>query len=112
MNLMNVIEMLSNGAVLADAEDSMSKVLEAVYATGKKGTLTIKLDVKSVGYQKVDVTPTIKADIPRPTRNAETLFVDDEMQLSTRDPNQPSIPGMGDEEEDVDRVVNMKTETA
>ncbi|SKM82331.1 Uncharacterised protein [Mycobacteroides abscessus subsp. massiliense] len=93
---------LNKGRVHEELTQGLHDVVEAVKATGKSGTLTLKL---KVAEQKNTVMLTIEDDVvvnpPKASRQTSLWFVDKDGNVSRSDPSQldfssiqavPSVP--------------------
>lgn len=78
--------------------ENLSKLIEEVKATGKKGTLSVIFEVKPVngGDRLVIVNDALKVRLPERTREGTTAFVTDDNGLSRSDPT--SSPLFTDED--------------
>jgi hypothetical protein len=75
---------------------SWQEVVEGVQATGKRGKLTIVLELAPAKAGMFVLTDDVKQVIPEPERDTTTVFfVTQESDLSRRDPRQPKLPEMG-----------------
>lgn len=85
---------LRRGVFVDDLDAELAALVDAVRATGRKGSLTIKLDVSlaSKGDDvalKVGDSITVKA--PQPERGDTFLYAVGDGRLSRRDPRQMDI---------------------
>ena len=71
-----------------EAAETLRKVIEAVKATGKVGTLTIRLDVKPADglMDAVVVYDRITQKVPEKTREGSMAFITRDGDLSRTDP--------------------------
>lgn len=103
MSFLKTLEMLAGGRVLQDCEDGIADVVAAVKATGGKGEIVLKMKVnlhEADGQTtSVNVSGDVSVKCPRPARGAATFYVRKDGALSTRDPRQPALPGMPEEED-------------
>jgi hypothetical protein len=84
-----------------EAGEKLAEVVAAVIEHGKKGSLTLTINVEP---QKGDgnlviVTDEVKAKVPKAPSPASAFFSDDHGNLSRRDPRQPEITGLRDASE-------------
>lgn len=84
---------LSNGEVHNQLTDDLRALVEAVVKTKKKGTLTLKIDVKCEGDQAV-----VKAEItsrpPKPATESTVFFVGKDGSLLRDNPRQQPLKGV------------------
>jgi hypothetical protein len=86
-----------NGAAVADIDRVLGELLEAVQATGKRGSLTVTLTVEPPKDSKVLVVvkDDIRAKLPQPGKEGSLFFIVTEngrCVLSRRNPDQPELP--------------------
>lgn len=81
-----------------EAAETLRRVIEAVKATGKVGSITIRLDVKPADgmSEAVVVHDRIASKIPEKTREGSMAFVTKEGDLSRTDPS--AMPLFEDED--------------
>lgn len=90
--LIDLLGNLRRGEFLADADDQLREVVQAVEETGRKGELTIRLTFNpSKSQGMVTVADAITGKLPKP-EVGETLMFFTEDGLSRRDPRQPELP--------------------
>lgn len=72
-----------------EAAETLRKVIEAVKATGKVGSITIRLDVKPADglSEAVVVYDRISQKVPEKTREGSMAFITKEGDLSRTDPS-------------------------
>jgi len=82
---------IDKGAALAELSASLTEVVQAVRATGKRGELAYKLVIQPVpntdGAQVI-CADELKVKIPKPDRKATLFFTTEEGGLSRKDPHQ------------------------
>lgn len=96
---------IDKGRLHAELSTRFHELVEAVSTIGKGGTVTLKLNVKPMSNMDsgvVNVAGEVKLAAPSPERSATLFFVDDEFNLTRRDPRQHDI-------EDSLRVMPGKT---
>ena len=70
----------------------MQSLVEAVYATAKKGSLTLKIELEPKGEDTVVLTTKVDAKVPKEGAKPALYFVDeDAFNLTRRDPRQMDI---------------------
>lgn len=108
----DVLRQLRNGLMLDDMADQMQELVNAVEATGKGGSLTLKLDVKPFAKHggAMIVKDTIKLTAPKIESSGTVLFATPEGNLQRKDPRQDDLPGI--RLADDTRVSTERTKTA
>lgn len=98
----DLLRELDKGRVHTELSDQLQKVIEAVMAVRKPGTVQLTLKIEAAkGDEMVEVLATVAAKTPRVARTS-VFFVDDEHNLSRHNPSQPflplsGVPGDGDQ---------------
>lgn len=96
-----VLTDLAAGKVHARLTEQIADLTAAVAATGRKGTLTIQLEVKPVktgqtnGPLQVTAKSVLKAPEGDDAAPVTIFFADDAGNLTRDDPNQPMLPLRG-----------------
>ena len=85
---------LRQGLFHQEVSQKMQSLTAAVQKYGKKGTMTIKLDVKPEGSYQAFVNATCKIVTPEPTTEPTLFFLTDDKGLSRRDPRQLTFDAM------------------
>lgn len=80
------------GALVAELGDDLAEVVEAVQRTGKKGSVTLKLEVSPTkdGYT-VFLSDDIKKSVPKEDKGGSLMFSDANGNLHRNDPNQMKL---------------------
>jgi len=87
---------IRDGELLNELPRKLQEVIEGVQATGKRGKLTIVLELSPAKAGMFVLTDDVKQVIPEPERDTTTVFfITEESDLSRRDPRQPKLPEMG-----------------
>lgn len=82
------------GALHEQLSDSMNELVSAVVEFEKVGTLTLKIKCAPAGKgysPTVVLTDAITMKVPEGAPEAALFFVDDDGNLTRRDPNQPEL---------------------
>lgn len=79
------------GATHFELSEMLCEVVTAVAETGKKGSVTLKINVAPSGDGMVVVTDEVNAKTPEPDRSASLYFYDDYGRLSREDPRQQKL---------------------
>lgn len=89
----DVLSQIRGGFALNQAGEKLQEVIKAVQATGKKGTLTVTIDVipDKVDERVLKIQPSMKVKIPEKGFNEGIFFVDDKGKLSREDPAQAEM---------------------
>jgi hypothetical protein len=95
-----VLQELGGGKLAARLAAQLAELTSAVAATGKKGFITLKVEVaplKKAGGGELTVTGTSAAKIPEPEDASPTsvFFAGKGGVLTRDDPNQPQLPLRG-----------------
>jgi hypothetical protein len=88
---------IGGGRLHARLSDLLAEITAAVKETGKKGLLTLKIEVKPVpradnGTLIVTGSATAKAPESDEDSPSSIFFADDDGSLSRSDPRQPTLP--------------------
>lgn len=90
--LTDTIGELEGGNFLAEVTEELYNVMAAVMETRKQGALTISLTISPTGKGTVEVAATFKGKKPEEARPSTTFFVQKDLALTRKDPNQPDLP--------------------
>lgn len=82
---------LNDGGAMEELATELKSCVAAVTTTGKKGKVTLTLEVIPNGQQAVTVTDKIAVTLPKPDAVATMFYVTDDAGLSRRDPRQPEL---------------------
>lgn len=82
--------------ILARAGDQLGEVIAAVREQGKKGRLTLTIDLAPMKNvpDAVEVTAKVKAAPPEPPARAKAMWPTEAGRLETSDPRQAQLPGL------------------
>lgn len=97
--VIQMIRDLDRGRVLADMQDGMSRIVDAIEnARGAgSGEITLKIKVKSKSEGVYTLSPTVNVKIPEVQRAEMITFLDEQSgELIRRDPRQPDLPSVVD----------------
>lgn len=92
-----VLKDIREGALLTELPAQLQELVAAVRATGKGGTLTLKLDVRPLAKGNSNtmlIRDTVNLSLPEPDRESTVLYATESNDLSRRDPRQPDLPGV------------------
>lgn len=85
---------IDKGRLHAELSGRFQELVEAVSQVGKAGSVTLKLSLKPASEMDggvVTLSGEVKLTAPQPKRSATIFFVDEEFNLSRRDPRQGDI---------------------
>jgi hypothetical protein len=80
-----------HGVTNRTAAQRLREVVQACRETGKKGSVTIKIDV-AVSGGLAEIKATVKASRPEGTLPGGMYFATDDGELATEDPRQTKLP--------------------
>lgn len=89
----DIIGDLDGGSVVEEATHQLRQVVRAARVAGKKGTLTLKIDVEPDGRQFV-INAKVDAKLPVPAPAMTVFFADDDGDLTKSDPKQEPLRGL------------------
>ena len=86
----DIMREIRKGALVDAATDELAELVRAVQATGKAGTITIKIKVNPLGRdsKQVELIPNISLSAPSPDLAKGIFFVDGQGDLLRDDPEQ------------------------
>jgi hypothetical protein len=92
----NLLAGMKRGAVLGDLDDTLKEVVSAINATGKAGSITLKLKIVPEGKADSEspiyaITEDISVKKPRKSRGVAKFFGDEDGNLMRNDPKQQEI---------------------
>ena len=91
LNFLEFMQGFRRGELLREGDQQLSRVIEAMAATGGDGEITLKLPFKRNKAGQVECTPKFTARIPQRPMGTGIYFADDDGHLTRRDPNQYDI---------------------
>lgn len=97
----DVLTQLRKGAAVDEFTAALAELVQAVTYTGKKGTLTLKLNVapSKTDDSAVEVVDDLAVKVPKPPQKTSLFFADDSGSLTRTDPRQGRIEGLGVDDE-------------
>lgn len=89
----SIVAQMRGGAADAAITETMKKVVEAVYRTGKAGSVTLKLNIAKLkdGDTELEIQPKISAAIPQVDLPKGIYYPDERGNLHRTDPRQLSM---------------------
>lgn len=95
MNALDVLAALRRGKFKDTLQEELRDLVDAVRATGKKGTITIALTIESVGgdddNSQLSIGDKITVKVPQPTTGQTYMYVTADGDLTRRDPRQRDL---------------------
>lgn len=91
LSFLEVVQSFRRGELIAEADEQLSELIEAIRRTGGKGELTVRLPFKVNEAGQVECVPTVSAKKPRRPLGTGIYYVTDEGRLSRRDPAQDDM---------------------
>lgn len=92
MNFVEVLRDHARGTVADDAQAELLDLIQAVSATGKEGSVTVKLKAKPSGNRTVMLGFEVTSKVPQADPEVGVFFVDRNGVLTKDDPTQPKLP--------------------
>lgn len=107
-----MLTILDRGAAHDEASRSLHDLIAAVVDLGRKGSLTIAIEVSPLKGMKdqVVLTAQVTTKMPKADATSQMFFVDQSGNLTRSDPRQPQIEGLTIVETRPNRVVGDVTE--
>lgn len=94
LTLAEILSTLSGGESAQEVRDAIAVVSKKVDSTGKKGSVTIKLEFKKLACGQVMIKDEVKTVEPKADKDSSMFFVTDTGDLSRNDPNQMVLGGV------------------
>ena len=86
---------INNGATVAELSNALERVVAAVRAAGKSGSVTLKLKVAPAGKGNTDVLmieSQVKTKLPEADRGMTVFYATEDNRLVRNDPKQQMLP--------------------
>lgn len=90
----SVIEALRFGQLSDELTDELKKLVNAVSATEKAGSLTLTLKLSPGKAGQLEIEDDIKLKMPKGNKGTSLMFATVEGNLQRNDPRQLSLPGL------------------
>lgn len=98
-SIQNIIAEADRGQLLQDAEDAIEEILAALADEhDRTGEVTIKVKFKTKNGA-VQIMPELSHKLSKPERLATVMFLNDNGELTRRDPRQPVHPSVVEADE-------------
>jgi hypothetical protein len=97
MNITDTLTALRRGQFIDELTGELGQLVDAVRSTGRKGTLTIQIDVALASKgddTTLNVTDTIKLKLPQAGGGQTIMYATADGALTRRDPRQLDIDGL------------------
>lgn len=91
LNFMQFLQAFRRGEVLAEADQQLRELVEAIDRTGAGGTLTLKLAFKVNKAGQIEVDPQVAIKAPKRALGTGIFYATEDGGLSRRDPRQMDI---------------------
>lgn len=98
---------LRGGVTLSELDEQLSKLVNAVCDTGKKGELTLKLLVRPAGSsdtRALILEDQVKVKLPELARGSSIFFADERSRLTRQDPRQMQLDDVKEVPQDLPTV--------
>lgn len=92
MNLLEVIAAQRKGRCVVEAQEALQSLVKEVVATGKKGRITLTLDLEPMSDETIVVRDDVSVKIPKPSKHGSTFYPAEDGSLSREDPLQRELP--------------------
>jgi hypothetical protein len=86
---------MDNGATVAELSDALEKVVAAVRAAGKRGSITLTIKVAPASKGSTDVLMVesqVSSKLPEPDRGMTIFYATEDNHLVRNDPKQQMLP--------------------
>ena len=95
----DVLSTMRGGAAARAADDLLKEVVKAVEANGKKGSITIKLDIGKLkgGDTELEIKASLKHSVPVEDIPMGIYYPDKDGSLHREDPRQLELIGDGED---------------
>ena len=91
LNFMEFLQSFRRGELLADGDDKLNELMDAMSRCDGNGSMTIAFKFTRNKAGQLEVTPTISIKKPSRALGTGIYFSTDDGRLSRRDPNQLDI---------------------
>jgi hypothetical protein len=91
LNFLELIQSFRRGELLAEGDQRLNELIEAIRATGGAGNMTLKMDFKPNKAGQLECVPSLTIKKPARPLGTGIFFATDDGRLTRRDPNQMDI---------------------
>lgn len=88
----DVLAGMNAGRTVDNLTEKLAEVTNAVLQTGKKGTLTLKIEVSKNSEHSVSLNENVDIKVPELSRGTAVYFKNNNGDLMRDDPRQPRLP--------------------
>lgn len=92
-SFLETLDQLDRGDLVPELDGALTRLVEAVHATGKKGTLrlTLTVDPATKLADMVTVSAAVAEAPPKPPRAGTLFYADEDGRLAREDPRQTRL---------------------
>ena len=93
-NALQTLGQLRRGLFIEDLDVELAALVDAVRSTGRKGSITLKLEIGMASKgddMALKITDAIKVSAPQPERGDTIMYATADGRMSRRDPRQMDI---------------------
>jgi hypothetical protein len=91
-NFLGMMQSKTGGVTLAELDIELAALVRATKATGKAGTLTLKIKVTPNAKAGVKIDDELTVKTPKESLGSAYFFTDENGALMRNDPNQTTLP--------------------
>lgn len=91
LNFLEFMQSFRRGELIAEADELLSELMEAIQKTGGKGEITLKLPFKPNDAGQIECIPVLTLKKPRRPMSTGIYFVSDSQKLTRNDPTQDDL---------------------
>ncbi len=91
LNFLEFMQSFRRGELIAEADELLSELMEAIQKTGGKGEITLKLPFKPNDAGQIECIPVLTLKKPRRPMSTGIYFVSDNQKLTRNDPTQDDL---------------------
>ncbi len=98
-DFLGLVRQIRTGDLATELDEALGMLVEAVEATTKGGTLTLKLSIAPISKGNADavsLTAHVKSRLPEPERPKQIFFPTDNHGLARHDPRQMAIDDLAE----------------
>jgi len=91
LNFLTFVQSFRRGALVSEADDRLSELVEALHEFGGKGKLQITLTAQVNKAGQIEISPAITISKPTKSIGQGIYWASDDNRLTRRDPDQADI---------------------
>ena len=84
----DILENVNRGKMVAQLDEELRGLNQAILETGKPGKITIELTIEPKTVKQVQITPKITTKVPKPAPGVSLFFLNENGGLQQDDPDQ------------------------